>query len=127
MGMEHLVSLPPGAAVTWTAVRDLLTQTGFPVQLRMIDGELTFPDELPPEGWHELRVGTTHGMVTLNRRQNQIRVVTWGNADPLLRQAWDALTWAVAEVAGGHIDSQQGALTAAEFGRTADLPKLLGD
>src|SRR3712207_8342677 len=27
----------------------------------------SFPDEVPPEGWRELRVGTPQGMVTLRR------------------------------------------------------------
>ena len=58
MGMEQVVMLDRGQAPSWPRIRDLLASHGFPVQLRMIEGELAFPDELPPESWREIRVGT---------------------------------------------------------------------
>ena len=122
MGMEHVVTFTPVAAAWWTGVRGLLAERGFPVQLRMIDGELAFPDELPPEAWNELRVGTAQGMVTLRRQQDRVLIVTWGNADQPMRQAWNALAWAVAEVTAGRVQSGEAKLTAAEFHQNADLP-----
>ena len=89
MGMEQVVNFAPGRRLPGRPLRDLLSQHGFPVQLRMIDGELAFPDEQPPEGWTDLRVGTPQGMVTLRRQPDRMQVVTWGNADQALRQAWN--------------------------------------
>src|SRR5205814_953475 len=80
MGMEQAVTFEGGPLPAWGAVRDLLAGRGYPVQTRMIDGELAFPDEAPPEEWRELRVGTPGGMVTLRREPGRVVCVTWGNA-----------------------------------------------
>jgi hypothetical protein len=125
MGLEQTVLFSGGPGPSWPAIQELLARHGFPVQLRMIDGELSFPDETPPELWRELRLSTPLGMVTLRREQGQVKVVTWGIADAALAQAWNAVTWAVAEAASGHIQSAQGAVTPAEFRRAADLPPPL--
>src|SRR5437763_12363150 len=107
MGVEQTVRLGE-AALTWEGLRDFLGQRGYPLQLRMIDGELSFPDEVPPETWRELRVGTPQGMVTLRRGANAVTLVTWGNADAALLQAWNAMTWAGAAVRGGEVETAQG-------------------
>ncbi len=125
MGMEQTVTFGERAVPSWPVVSALLSQHGFPVQLRMIDGELAFPEEAPADAWHELRLGTPQGMVTVRRQQDQVVLVTWGNANVPLRQAWNALAWAFAEAGSGRIVSEQGAVTAAEFQRTADLPVAL--
>src|SRR5438105_547113 len=125
MGMEQAVTFAAGAGPAWELVRDLLTGRGYPVQLRMIDGELAFPDETPPEGWRELRVGTAQGMVTLRREPGRVLIVTWGNADAGMRQAWHVLTWAVAEAGGGRVVAGDGSLTAAKFQASAELPEAL--
>jgi hypothetical protein len=122
MGMEQRVEFGEGAPPLWPAVAELLNGRGYPVQMRMIDGELAFPDESPPEGWRELRLGTPGGMITLRREPGGVMLVTWGNADAGLRQAWHALTWACAEVTGGRIHTAGGPLTAADFLRSAELP-----
>jgi hypothetical protein len=122
MGMEQTVVFEPGTVPAWAAVRDLLAAHGFPVQMRMIDGQLAFPDEMPPETWQELRVGTAHGMITLRRDRDRIQTVTWGNADAAMVRAWNALTWAVAEAGQGKVVSPSGSLTAAEYRNTANLP-----
>jgi hypothetical protein len=123
MGMELAVTLAGPA--DWKAARDLLAGAGFPIQVRMIDGELAFPDEEPPEAWRELRLGTPQGMVTVRREAERLVFVTWGNADAALRQAWNALAWAFAESGGGQVVTEAGPLTAAEFRRAADLPPVL--
>lgn len=122
MGMEQTVTFAGGSVPAWPAVHELLHQRGFPVQVRMIDGALAFPDEAPPESWRELRLGTPQGMVTVRRQPAQVVLVTWGNADAGLRQAWNALAWAFAETGAGQIDTPQGPLTPAAFQGTADLP-----
>ena len=48
MGMEQTVTFPAGSPCSWPAARALLASRGFPVQVRMIDGELSSPDEEPP-------------------------------------------------------------------------------
>ncbi len=125
MGMEQTVTFPAGDGPPWGTVSALLAARGFPIQLRMIDGELAFPDEQPPEGWRELRVGTPQGMVTLRREAGCVRLVTWGNADRPLLQAWNALTWALAQAGPGQVETQAGPLSAGDYRRTADLPPAL--
>jgi hypothetical protein len=123
--MDQTVTFAGRPAPGWPAVRDLLAGLGYSVQLRMIDGELAFPDEEPPEAWRELRPGTPEGMVTLRRSAEGVTFVTWGNADDALRRAWNALTWAFAEAGGGTIGTPNGPVDAATFRRTADLPQAL--
>ena len=125
MGVQQAVRLAEKPVPAWLAVSDWLAQRGFPVQTRMIDGQLAFPDETPPDDWSELRVGTPLGMVTLRREPEQVVFVTWGNADEPLRQAWHALTWAFAALGHGTVLTDDGPLTAAEFQRMADLPAVL--
>jgi hypothetical protein len=121
MGMEQRVTFRGGATPSWEAVRDLLARAGYAVQVRMIDGQLAFPDEQPPPSWQELRVGLPQGMVTLRRQGDDWVLVTWGNADAGLRQAWNALAWACAESGGGRVQTPEGELDAAEFRRRAAL------
>jgi hypothetical protein len=122
MGMDQTVSFVGRPAPTWAVVAALLRQRGFPVQMRMIDGQLAFPDEVPPEGWQELRVGTPQGMVTVRRQAGALAFVTWGNADAAMRQAWNALAWAFAQAGGGQVQTAAGAVDAATFALQAELP-----
>jgi hypothetical protein len=112
-----------GPGPNWEAVNRLLADHGMPVQMRMIDGELSFPDESPPESWRELRVGTAAGMVTLRREASAITCVIWGNADAALRQLWNALAWALAEVGGGRVQTTAGPVDAAAYRTQAELPE----
>ena len=125
MGQERVVTFVGGAVPAWQRVAERLTGSGFPVQMRMIDGQLAFPDEQPPESWAELRVGTPQGMVTVRREPDRVRLVTWGNADAAMLQAWNALAWAFAEAGGGRVEGAEGVLSADEFRRQADLPSAL--
>jgi hypothetical protein len=122
MGMEHAVTYSTEVIRFWPRLSELLGQRGLVVQPRMIDGELALPDETPPEGWKELRLGTPHGMLTLRKEDKRMLVITWGNADAPLRQAWNAVTWAVAEVTKGQIQTPAGAQASEDFLRTAELP-----
>jgi hypothetical protein len=121
MGMEQTVvfcTTPP----PWTAARDLLAARAYPLNILMIDGQLAFPNEQPPETWRELRLGTPQGMVTVRRQADRLLFVTWGNADTGLLQAWNALTWAFAKVGGGEVETADGTIRADEFQRHAELP-----
>jgi len=117
MGMDRKVALPADAVPSWVHLSSFFSARQYPVKLMMIDGELSFPDEQPPDSWRELRLGTSLGMVTLRRETDGISVVTWGNAEGPLRQAWDTVTWAIAEVFGGKIHEGGRSLTASEFAR----------
>src|SRR6516165_8626551 len=125
MGQERVVTFAGGAVPPWQNVGELLTRSGFPVQMRMIDGQLAFPDEQPPESWSELRVGTAQGMVTVRREPDRVRLVIWGNADAAMFQAWNGLAWAFAEAGGGRVEAAEGTQSADEFRRQADLPPAL--
>jgi hypothetical protein len=122
MGQERVVTFAGGTVPAWESVRALLARSGFPVQMRMIDGQLAFPDEQPSESWAELRAGTPQGMVTVRREPDRVRLVTWGNADAAMLQAWNALSWAFAEAGGGTVD---GTLAPEAFRKGADLPTAL--
>jgi hypothetical protein len=122
MGMDQIVAFPAEKSPAWPALVELLAKKSFPLQLRMIDGELAFPDETPPENWRELRVGTPGGMITLRRTADGITLTTWGNADANMRQAWNALVWAVAHLSGGKVHTSAGEMTLAEYEQTAELP-----
>ncbi len=91
MGMEHKVEFGPRGCPAWSDVAATLAARGFPVEMRMIDGQLAFPDETPPEDWRELRVSTSGGMITIRRDAGGVTVVTWSNADEAMRKAWDAV------------------------------------
>jgi hypothetical protein len=122
MGMDRTIRFASGKLPTFEAVCDRLARSGFSVQVRMIDGQLAFPDEVPPESWRELRLGTPHGMITVRRDADQITCVTWGNADQALLQAWNAVTWAFAVAGDGTIHDPDGSRSAGEFLVNADLP-----
>jgi hypothetical protein len=124
MGMDQAVTFADPIP-SWNAVQELLAACGYPVQMRMIDGQLAFPDEAPPETWRELRVGTAQGMVTVRRDGQRLVFVTWGNADADMRQAWNALTWAFAEAGGGQIQAGEGVVGASKFLQQAELPAAL--
>jgi hypothetical protein len=122
MGMEQTVSYGGQPVPGWETIAGLLAQRGLVVQMRMIDGQLAFPDEVPPAEWRELRVGTTQGMVTLRREGASIVLVVWGNADLGLRQVWNALAWACAEAGGGRVQTGQGEMDAPAFAQRAEMP-----
>src|SRR5437868_4674527 len=105
MGLDQRVRFAADRAPAWPALRDLLASRGLAPQLRMIDGQLAFPDEEPAPDWQELRVGSATGMVTLRRETDGMRLVIWGNADAQTRQAWNAITWAVARLSGGIVET----------------------
>ena len=98
MGMDRTLTFLENKLPSWKAVADLLTQRGLPVQMRMIDGELAFPDEEPPVAWHELRIATSAGMITQKRNGNQVSLIIWGNADPALLHDWEVVATAFTEL-----------------------------
>jgi hypothetical protein len=122
MGMDQTVSFAGKTTPSWATVSDLLTRRGFPMQMRMIDGQLAFPDDAPPEDWKELRVGTAQGMVTLRRAADTVVFVTWGNADAGLREVWNAVAWAFAEIGGGSVQTPEGVVDAERFRQRAEMP-----
>ncbi len=122
MGMDQKVVFPAENLPAWTQFADTLAQHKYPVQLRMIDGELALPEETPPHDWKELRVGAVAGMITLRREADGVSLVVWGNADDKLRQAWNALTWTLGHLTGGVIHVAATSLAADEFAKKAELP-----
>ena len=125
MGMEHVVRFPGEESPNLRRVMALLAEHNFPVQVRMVDGELTMPDEVFPDGWKEVRVGTPSGMVTLVRRGREVHIVTWGNADDPMQRAWNAVAWAVARVGGGGVIRPEGPMSPGDFRTSAPFPEAL--
>lgn len=125
MGMEQSVSFAGRSIPEYVGVRDFLGQRGFHLQMGMIDGQLAFPDELPDENWRELRLRTSQGMVTVRRESELLAFVTWGNADAVMVQAWNALVWAFAQVGAGRIETPEGLLDAQTYRERVELPAAL--
>ena len=103
MGLELVVQTPAQPCPPWPTLREALAQRGLPAQLRMIDGELAFHDEVPPDDWRELRLSLPAGMVTLARTPDTIRCIVWGNADAALQQQWRELAQTIAQLCGGTV------------------------
>jgi hypothetical protein len=125
MGMEHVVQFPHGTVPLLSQVMDVLSDHNFPVQVRMVDGTLTLPGEVPPDGWKDVRLGTPAGMVTLMRRERELTVVTWGNADQAMQGAWNAVAWAAARAGQGQIVYAGGLQSAGEFRTSVLMPEGL--
>jgi hypothetical protein len=121
MGTQRTVRFVAGGAPTWDAVRGRLGRLGVPVTVKMIDGLPAFPDEVPEPGWHDLRVGTPNGMISLRSGPDSLTCVIWGNAADALRVDWDAVCWACAAAGAGRVESADGVLTADEFASHAGL------
>jgi len=123
MGIQQSIEFEEGQVPQWEKVRDLLTDRGFPTQMRMINDQLAFPDETPPEDWQEIRIGTPQGMVTVRRDSSRLTFITWSNADQPMIQAWNALAWAFAAAGSGKVLLPDGPVTAEEFVKSAELPE----
>lgn len=99
MGAERRVATsepPPG----WQQIVDGMAKHGCPVAMRMIDGELAFPDEQPPDTWRELRVASGGAMITIRRGSGEVVLVSWGTADAMQQRLGDALAAVFAEARG---------------------------
>ncbi len=120
MGLDRTVRFP-GEPPAWDAIRGQLRRVGVEPALRMIDGQPAFPDEAPEPGWHELRLGTPAGMVTLRRGPSSLSCVVWGNADDALLAVRDRLAWACAGAGGGSVETPTGPLPADEFAHSAGI------
>ena len=127
MGMDQKVIFPTEITPSWEQLSQLLAARDFPIQMRMIDGELAFPDESPPDAWRELRVAASAGMITLRREPDGITLVIWGNADDKMRQAWNALTWGLAKLTNGTVRTSTGDRSLEDFEKAAELPEGVGE
>lgn len=100
MGVELSVNFASGAIPAWSAIAEVCARRGLAVQMRMIDGQLSFPDETPSDDWRELRLGVPGGMVTMRRQSTGVVLVVWGNADEVLLQSRQSLADAIVEAGG---------------------------
>lgn len=100
MGMSRTVELRNGLP-SWPAVAAWLAAQNCPVSMRMIDGQLAFPDEAPPDSWTELRIGTAAGMISIRREGPGVTLIIWENADESLKQAWNLVAEAYRSLDAG--------------------------
>ena len=90
MGMSQ--QIPTGQrTIAWPAIAKAMAVRGLPLQMRLIDGQLAFPDETPPDNWRELRVASAGRMITIKRTTGSIELVCWGNADDASLALRDAM------------------------------------
>jgi hypothetical protein len=115
-----------GSVPGWDAIKGRLARVGEPAPLRMIDGLPAFPDESPEEGWRELRVGFSAGMVTLRRGGDVLTCIIWSNADAALLAARDRVAWACATAGQGMVAMPAGEIPAAEFAHLAGITGITG-
>lgn len=78
MGQETTVRKARDVALALTA----LGAEGLPCQIVMLDGQLVHPSAPVPVAWHEIRLRTPAGMVTLRRQSEDVSVIVFGNAAP---------------------------------------------
>jgi hypothetical protein len=119
MGVELVVTFPDRRVPAWPQTAALLAGRGVAVQMRMIDGELAFPDEEPPESWREIRVAAGGAMITIRRGDGAITLVGWGNMDEVQKKLWHALAWAFASAGDGRVGPE--GLTAEAFAQQGEL------
>jgi hypothetical protein len=86
MGTVHRVTCSQRLP-DWPEVLARITAHNVVAEMRMIDGQLAFPDEIPPSDWTELRVSIDGWMVTIRRAENSVEFVTWSDATPELQAA----------------------------------------
>ncbi len=125
MGIEYIVRFSGAPVPPLPRILAVLAAHNFPAQVRMVDGELTLPDEMLPDGWKDIRLGTAAGMVTLVRRGEELAVVTWGNADDALQRAWNAVAWATAKAGEGKIAAPGGEKSPEDFRTAVPMPQVL--
>ncbi|VTS03406.1 hypothetical protein [Tuwongella immobilis] len=104
MGMEITVRYPLNPP-NWEVIQVELKASLIEYQIRMIDQLPAFPDELPPEGWREVRLSLADGMLTIRRIGNHDRVIIWGNASDRLQQLWRQIAGILAATGSGIADS----------------------
>ena len=98
-----MVRHPVESTAGWVAISERLNAFGETPVVKMIDGLPAFPDEVPDDGWSELRVGLAGGMITIRRRPGEIVCVAWGTDDLRLQASLDAAAAACAAVTGGRV------------------------
>ncbi len=121
MGLDCTVRFPGNGLPTWEAIKNRLAQVGELAPLRMVDGMPAFPDEVPDDGWRELRVGTDSGMITIRKSGLALNCIIWGNADVALQAARDRIAWACAVAGNGVVDTPTGELSADAFASHAGI------
>src|SRR5580698_1668032 len=102
MGLEQIITFS-GASPSWEAIQREAATAGLTLVVRMIDGLPAFPDEIPADGWNEVRVSLPSGMVTVCQQPGRIALVIWGNADEALRQDSERLARACALAVNGEL------------------------
>ena len=102
--MGLTLTVRPGTPLpAWPRIAAEMQRRGLAVHIRMIDGQLAFPDESPPDDWRELRLGTPGGMVSVVRSADAVAAVVWGNADEGLRRDWHTIAAVLADLTGGSV------------------------
>jgi hypothetical protein len=90
MGMQETIAFSTGIP-QWPAIDAATRSAGLPLFIRMIDNLPAFPDEVPEEGWKELRVASSNGMMTLRQTKSGLDCIVWGNAEQALQSDWRRL------------------------------------
>ncbi len=97
MGMDRKIPCSADRIPSWQTLVQASAKQGIQLTLRMIDGDLAFPDEQPSETWRELRVSTQSGMISIRREDDGLALVVWGNADASLQRDWASLAGVIEE------------------------------
>lgn len=107
MGLDRKLRFDPARTPEWPALVARCKSLGIDVAMRMIDGELALPDEMPSPTWREVRVAVAGDMITLRREPDGIALVVWGNAGDAMLERRDRLAEAIVALTGGTIDAAE--------------------
>jgi len=108
VGLEVRVKFSAAPVLDWRGLLVDLAAAGRSASVRMIDNLPAFPDESPPDGWREVRLGFAAGMVTVRRVDPDLACVVWGTADPELTATQVAVAEALAGRGGGAVSPPPG-------------------
>lgn len=121
MGMNLDIKFSFDRVPTWHAIEAALADRRLHAEMRMIDGELALPTEIPADDWQELRLSMMGGMVTVARRGDALSLVVWGHADKPLIESRDRLAWALAAAGDGQVCVDGQHLSADAFAQAKSL------
>jgi hypothetical protein len=93
MGVSQIVARRDTPSLA-TLLEDL-ARAGLPSTILMVDNQLVSPRLPPPSAWRDVRLKTPAGTVSIKRDAQGISVTVFGNADPALIAAQEAIVKAL--------------------------------
>ncbi len=123
MGQTLQIESPDGSALEWPAFVVALAEYRLAPVVRMIDGLPAFPDEIPGEGWREVRVSAADGMITIHASPTGYRFTIWNDTASSFVNAWQTLVYVAAQQIGGSVVLGDARVSPEKFAQLHQLAK----